>query len=129
MWVFYLLLGGDGSHQTNDAEIMGLNQNTLAFQSDQCSSNSMNLGATLNNAKFVTFFIGNEFTRVVTKDAMGAVLVDNRFCNKCLFALNGQPDTTVNYDIYVALNRVIRGAHRNGYGVCRATISWECCQS
>ncbi|PVD31302.1 hypothetical protein C0Q70_06714 [Pomacea canaliculata] len=44
-----------------------------------------------------------------------------------MFALNGQADATgpVNYDIYVALNRVVTGRpNRNGVGLCKVSIGW-----
>ncbi|XP_052824017.1 signal peptide, CUB and EGF-like domain-containing protein 1 [Octopus bimaculoides] len=41
-----------------------------------------------------------------------------------LFTLNGQQPSygSVDYNIYIAFNRVVAGAYRNGSGLCKATI-------
>ncbi|KAK3103550.1 hypothetical protein FSP39_020101 [Pinctada imbricata] len=123
--------GGDANTQRNDAEIMGLGQHTRVYYSDNCPGQKEEFLNSLNTARKVTMWVGNEFTRVQTKDATGSVQLDEQFCNKCLFALNMQPDqcpTCRNLDVYVALNNMIRGTHRRGFGVCKAKLSWECCQ-
>ena len=117
--------GGDGNDLKYDAEADGQGHNINVYGNDHCKPVSKLFpfnNAIAPNVNHVTIWIGNEYIRV-TNDAG----FDKHVCSDCLYALNGQPDATVNLDIYVALNRVVSGRKdRDGVGVCGATLSWEC---
>ena len=98
------------------------------YGSDKCLQQSNYLTGIANitspDAEKVTIFIGNNFIRV--KNDAG---VDERLCEDCYYALNGQSDTSsggINENVYVALNRVVQSTSRNGNGVCEATLKWAC---
>lgn len=130
----YLLQGGDGSTQENDAEIDNFGNSrsgdVTIEGSDKCNRNDLNFhpNAVGPNVTKATFLIGNQYYRI-TNDAG----LDKELChNKCLFALAGQPDSEgpVNEEIFLAFNRVVNGNYyRIGYGTCTAKISWECPRS
>lgn len=115
---------GDSNHQTFDAEADGLGNNINVWSNDNCKRfKSVSFPNAIGpDVSHVSIYIGNEYIRVTNDAGM-----DQELCSDCLYALNMQPDKTVNQDIYVALNRVVSGTpSRNGYGVCAATLSWDC---
>ncbi|KAK3102177.1 hypothetical protein FSP39_009387, partial [Pinctada imbricata] len=120
--------GGDYNTQKNDAEIMGKDNHIITYYSDYCVGEKEELLNSLAGARYVTLWIGNEFTRIQTRNSVGTVLQNVKNCNKCLFALNNQDDGNINMDIYVALNNMVLGTSRQGYGVCKARLQWECCE-
>lgn len=122
--------GGDGATQTNDAEVQGKGTSFAAYVSDKCRfpKKQPPLSYVFKNALGpgvykITVQIANEFVRVQNNKGLNKYI-----CSDCLFGLGGQSDKegSVNYDVYVALNRVIAGTYRNGYGVCRAKLQWKC---
>ncbi|KAK3101281.1 hypothetical protein FSP39_002371 [Pinctada imbricata] len=121
---------GDASTQTNDAEIMGYNNNILVYYSDYCMYQKEVLKNSLANANRAILWVGNEYARIQTKTSAGRVLYDQEYSKHCLFALNMQRDQCSrcrNLDVYVALNNMISGTYRAGYGICKAHFSWERC--
>ncbi|KAL4228393.1 hypothetical protein ACF0H5_011441 [Mactra antiquata] len=114
---------GDAGHQYCDAEVYGIHPSVAVYTNDYGGATHLSTFANvLRNAnKYVTLYVSNEFVRI--KSDIGTT---RSLCNEYLFCLNGQPDLNVNQDIYIGLNRVIRSTMRNGFGVCSATITWEC---
>lgn len=123
--------GGDSGTNSNDAEIQGYDKSIGVYKSDKCKQPkprpplshlySQAIGTGVDQ---VRLYISNEFVRIQNNKGF-----DRQVCSDCLFALNGQPDKeakSTNYDIYVALNRVIANTSRRGYGTCLAKIKWVC---
>ncbi|XP_052805272.1 uncharacterized protein LOC128234794 [Mya arenaria] len=117
---------GDSNDQFNDAELDGSYPNIKAWASDKCKVKPLKTYANAlvtNAVSHVTMYVSNEHVRVTNDNGL-----DEYLCHECLFALNGQPDSSrggINEDIYVALNRVVAGG-RIGVGVCSAKLSWVC---
>lgn len=111
------------------AEVDGKDDSLMVYPNDVCQRNSSGPfifpDALAPNATKITVFISNEFLRI--QNDLG---YDKEMCSDCLFAFNGHPDNGTsgpNQDVYIALNRVVSGmVSRNGYGVCKATMSWLC---
>ena len=119
--------GGDSNTQHHDAETFAKYPNIYVYGSDSCSGEILTSFSTaLDGAsvKYVTMFVSNSHIRIVNDCGL-----DETVCHKCLYALNGQPDTSSggpNEDIYVGLNRIIKSMSRVGVGICKAKFSWKC---
>ena len=123
------LIGGDYNDQFHDSEIDSIPPNVYVRPSDVCPNQP--LLATYTDAvksgsvSRVTLFISNGHVRITNSNGL-----NQKLCDQCLFALNGQADPSyggANEDIYIALNRVITGrSDRYGVGVCSAKLSWVC---
>ncbi|KAH3701672.1 uncharacterized protein LOC127861128 [Dreissena polymorpha] len=120
---------GDYNDQFHDSEIDSIPPNVYVRPSDVCPNQP--LLATYTDAvksgsvSRVTLFISNGHVRITNSNGL-----NQKLCDQCLFALNGQADPSyggANEDIYIALNRVITGrSDRYGVGVCSAKLSWVC---
>ncbi|XP_056021764.1 uncharacterized protein LOC130054845 [Ostrea edulis] len=115
--------GGDSGHTKHDAEIMGYYPRILGYKSDFCKSQRTQWSNTLlaPGVKRVTMFAGNNYVRI--KNDQGFEMKE---CHECGFALNGQDPNDSANTLYMAFNNMIKGTHRNGYGVCYVRIRWEC---
>lgn len=118
--------GGDGSDQSRDCEIYGLNDDVTVFSNDHCQSAQLASypGATSSAVGWADFLIGNEFYQI--SNSAGTT---DEFCSHCLYALNGQNDTqgAINQDVYLGFNRVVStGSSRTGWGVCDVFLNWVC---
>ncbi|XP_045201952.2 uncharacterized protein DDB_G0283357-like [Mercenaria mercenaria] len=119
---------GDSDDQMNDAETQALFPNITVYPSDKCPTiNSLMhiVNAVGHHVETVTLYISNEHIKITNDDGLNFKL-----CHKCLYALNGQPDSGPNRGpnerICIGLNRVVKDLSRTGYGICSATFSWEC---
>ena len=124
-----MILEGDSADQENDAEIDGKYPGVFLRSSDKCNhDDSLNTLSSyqdaliVNQVNRVTLYISNEHVRITNDNGL-----DEYLCHECLFALAGQSDSQgeQNEDIYIALNRVVKG-DRYGFGVCKASLSWVC---
>ena len=114
---------GDGTVQENDSEAQGYGTAFAVYASDKHPNGRQKLLKMYNN------FIFESLTLEVSDQA---IAWDNhrgkagRVVDSSLFALAGQPDNqgSVNYDVYLGLNRVIDGNYRYGYGLCRVVARW-----
>lgn len=129
---------GDGSNQSNDAEMQLVtntsNNNYLfgVYGNDQTppgdtTDNFRYLKNISNTSDFIgktiSFTIGDQYLGYdFSSVASGTV---DSMQNSDLYALAGEPDTQgpVNYDIYAAFNRVIGGLSRIGTGVTKVHVS------
>lgn len=127
--MFYPYLGSDAGHQLNNAELQGLYPNITVYPRDCYTCDSIDsfmhvIDGVRSAVRTVTFYLSNNHIRVTNDEGL-----DFKLCHHCLFALNGQPDHGrggPNERIFIALNRVIKGMSKTGYGVCSAVVSWAC---
>lgn len=97
------------------------------YESDKCGNTRIPVGVVAGaSASTVTIYVANNFIRVVNDVGM-----NQPFCRRCLYALNGQSDTGSkhgpNEDVFVAINRVVHASSgRTGAGVCWASVNWVC---
>ncbi|XP_025089846.1 uncharacterized protein LOC112561514 [Pomacea canaliculata] len=114
---------GDYIDQSNDAEVHSIGRTIFFYGKD--IGPGVSYGLLCKRDNFIT-----QQVKVDIMDELAAAdnghdyLLVNSFK---MFALNGQADATgpVNYDIYVALNRVVTGRpNRNGVGLCKVSIGW-----
>ncbi|XP_041354392.1 uncharacterized protein LOC121372175 [Gigantopelta aegis] len=111
--------GGDSRTQSRDAEIHSYNKGMHVYSNDYNSPKAH---------KYVTSTYKTSLQFIITD---GIVTWNNgegyfnSIIKNDLFALKGQSDTegSVNYDIYLAMNRVIYGGRR-GSGLCSVGIKW-----
>ncbi|XP_048737902.1 uncharacterized protein LOC125652614 [Ostrea edulis] len=115
--------GGDYGDTKHDAEIMGYYPRILGYKSDFCKTEKTEWLNTLlaPGVTRVTMFAANNYIRI--KNDQGFEMNE---CHECGFALNGQDPNDSANTLYMAFNNMIRGTHRNGYGVCHVRIRWEC---
>ncbi|KAK3103846.1 hypothetical protein FSP39_022397, partial [Pinctada imbricata] len=119
--------GRDTGTKRNDAKVVGLYNSIFTYYSDYFVDQIEDLIISLVGARYVTLWIGNEFTRIQTRNSRDIVLQTVSYCNRCLFALNYQNEGNENMDVYVAFNNMVLDTNRQGYGVCEALLNWECC--
>ena len=119
----FLILAGDGTTQVNDSEIDGFGTTFSVYGSDK--SQDPWKKRLYGKDEFI-----KQRLSVVIADQL---VVWNNFAGNfdfmrdpTLFALRGQSDDqgSVNYDIYLGLNRVIGGTYRNGRGLCTVAVKW-----
>ena len=113
---------GDGSSQSNDAEIQILKSNLAIYANDYGGSILLDniLDFAGHDSATVNLEVGNEF--FAWNNYFGTA---DSLSNSNLYALNGQPDAEgpVNYNIYAAFNRVVGSSYRIGSGVELVTIT------
>ncbi|KAK7478924.1 hypothetical protein BaRGS_00029791, partial [Batillaria attramentaria] len=114
---------GDGSVQENDCEVQGYGTTFAVYGSDKHPNVRQKLLHSEGN------FLVDKLTLVVSDQT---ILWNNHrgkadnIKHFSLFALSGQSDSQgdVNYDVFLALNRVIDGSYRSGQGLCRMQARW-----
>lgn len=119
---------GDAGDTEYEAEVQGAGITSISVYANNVNGTECRAqllygfpnGVSVSTNK-VDIWIANHFLKIQTD---GGLLTSH--CDKCLFGLNGQyTPGIIDQDIYVAVNRVIDGSYRNGYGVCYLKMSWE----
>ena len=125
--------GGDAGTTSNAAEVHNIGNSWFVYSNNlpgygSYAGSSTLLVESLSNVitDHVTLTIGDEYVEFDNNQG-----VQKCYSSKYLFTLSGQTPTygVVNYDIFFALNRVIRyRSDRTGPGLSRAIIrEVECC--
>lgn len=118
---------GDGSTQSNDAEVHVTGSTIFFYGRDNVAA-----GGTWGQLHRNNAYVNNR-GRITINVSDGKVTADNM--SESIYvqsyrtvALSGQPDTqgAVNTDLYIGLNRVVRGRRdRTGSGLCRVYLTWH----
>lgn len=115
---------GDAGHQMHNSELQGTNKKISIYGSDDNKGQATGMIFEADNfySKRLTLII--EDSQVAWNNHGGNFnIVRSRY----LFALSGQLDKKkggVNYDIYIAMNRVVSTPYKSGMGLCRAALKW-----
>ncbi|XP_013404033.1 uncharacterized protein LOC106169194 [Lingula anatina] len=117
--------GGDGNHQTNDAEVHNINSNFYAYASDLLSATQLvnDPGAILSNEIF-SMEVRNNYIGWANSLSISSK------SSSALFALNHQYDQGphnpgTNSIVYMGMNRVISYRQdRIGRGLCSVGFKW-----
>ncbi|XP_076472059.1 uncharacterized protein LOC143301565 [Babylonia areolata] len=115
---------GDAGTQKYDAEVHSVD-NTIHFYGRDNPSTNGSYGQLFRQSGYVgvqpyTTLTLNVADELAEADNGSHVLYINSYK---LFGLRGQHDSTVNYDVYLAMNRVVRyRKDRVGSGLCRVRV-------
>ncbi|MGM0601256.1 MAG: hypothetical protein ACQETH_15710 [Candidatus Rifleibacteriota bacterium] len=114
---------GDGATQSRDSEVQIVDGNLAIYADDHCPVAEEKKLVTIKDfakpGAVITIEISNN--TVSWQSNNGEI---ESIESPYLFSLAGQSDKEgpVNYDIFVALNRVISGSYRSGTGISKARI-------
>ncbi|XP_076460508.1 uncharacterized protein LOC143293495 [Babylonia areolata] len=133
-WVFNLGdsaanngFSGDGYVQENDCEAQGHGTKFAVYASDKHPDGREKL------LRLDEDFLADSVSNVTLVVSDESLRWDNHHGNAgsleqhpSLFALSGQSDEqgSVNYDVFLGVNRVIDGHYRSGTGLCRMSAEW-----
>lgn len=112
---------GDGSTQSNDAELQVYNRCYRLYASDYGKSallkNVSNFTPATGN-KWMRFYVANGYTSYYSSTTSGSHSSSN------IFALNGQADGEgkTNFTMYAGFNRVVANTSRVGKGINYVTV-------